>query len=134
MRAYSLDLRERIVAARLRGEPTAVVAARFGVARRTVERYVRQQRTTGELASRPRPGRRRRLSAAQAEQLHMQLRLMPSATLAEHCAALERTTGVRVSIATMARAIHRLGWTRKKGHWQPVSRSTPPALTGGRPS
>ena len=48
---------------------------------------------------------------------------MPDATLAEHCARWEREQGVRVSAATMSRALRRLGWPLKK------SRSTPASAT-----
>jgi transposase len=134
MHGYSVDVRERVVAARLSGEPTAVVAQRFGVATRTVERYVRQQRTIGDLTPRPHPGRPRRLTADHEAHLLTQLHRCPNHTLTEHCATLERTTGVRLSIATMGRAIARLGWTRKKGRWQPASRTMLLGLPGGVPS
>jgi|SRR5210317_915784 len=49
-RAYSLDLRERVVASVLEGAPVRVVAARFGVAPSSVVRWSRQYRQTGSFA------------------------------------------------------------------------------------
>src|SRR5436190_1519862 len=51
MRAYSMDLRERIVAAVDAGLHQAQAAERFGVSQRTVERYLARRRRTGSLAA-----------------------------------------------------------------------------------
>ncbi len=49
----------------------------------------------------------------------------PEATLQEHREAWERERGVRVSVATMSRAIRRLGWTYyKKRRWEPPPNGT----------
>src|SRR6478672_7209519 len=86
MRAYSLDLRERIVAAVAAGETHPVVARRFGVAVATVANYLRLRRATGRLAPRPRPGGQPEIAPARHPQLLAQLRAAPDATLAQHCA------------------------------------------------
>ena len=57
----------------------------------------------------------------------------PEATLAEHCAWWEQTQGQRVRSATMARAIGRLRWTRKKGRWVPPSGTKRHGSSGDRP-
>src|SRR3954469_3846472 len=51
MRAYSMDLRERIVAAVDAGLPQAQAAERFEVSLRTVERYLSRRRRSGSLAA-----------------------------------------------------------------------------------
>ncbi len=51
MRAYSLDLRERIVAARQEGQSEKQVADRFGVSEATVTRYHRLARQQKPLAA-----------------------------------------------------------------------------------
>ena len=114
MRAYSRDLRERILAAVDAGEPHHCLAARFLVSRATVTRLVRLRRATGDVAPRPRPGQPARLGAALDAGLLPQLRARPDATIAEHGAAWAQATGQTVSPTTMRRAIARLGWTRKK--------------------
>ena len=95
MRAYSGDLRSRLVAAVDGGMPRSEAARVFGVGRATVKRYLALRRETGAL-------------------LPARLREAPDATLAEHCAWYEAAAGVRVVGPTMSRAIARLGWTRKK--------------------
>jgi len=130
MRAKSLDLRQRVVAAVHAGRPKSEVAALFGIDRSTVNRYL-QRDATGDLAPKPLPGRAPRISRAEHDDLVLQLRLHPTDTLAEHCRRWDAVHSVTVSMATMSRAIRRVGWTRKKGHWQPGSATKQPALPGG---
>src|SRR5215208_7133142 len=97
MHAYAIDLRERILRAVDDGVPQREVARRFDVSRATVQRYVRLRRETGRTAP--------RLGVAAQPALRAQLAAAPDATLAQHCATWERDHGVRVSVATMHRAI-----------------------------
>jgi transposase len=115
MKAYSEDLRSRIVAAVDGGMPRSEAARTFGVGRATVKRYLALRRETGSLDPRPRRGPPPIVTAALAEVLPPRLEAAPDATLAEHCAWYEATAGVRVADTTMSRVIRRhLGWTRKK--------------------
>jgi transposase len=106
MRAYSLDLRERIVAAVDGGMTHPQAAVVFGVSVRTVERYLARRRTTGGLAVTvqrhgPVPRKKSRLHAW----LPARLDAAADATLAEHAAAFAAAEGIEVSLATMSRAI-----------------------------
>jgi len=112
MRAYSVDPRERIVAAVAAGEAHATVARRFGVAVATIGNYLRLRRETGALTPRPRPGGRPGIGPAQYPALLAQLQAAPDATLAQHCATWAQ--GQAISVSTMDRTIARLGWTHKK--------------------
>ena len=121
MKAYSTDLRERIVRAVGRGMPKSQAARTFAVSLATVKNYERQWHRTGSLARRPIPGRRREIPREQDAALVAQLRAAPDATLAELAAAWKATHRVGVSVATLSRAIRRVGWTRKKRLWVPRS-------------
>ena len=106
MRAYSIDLRERVVAAVDRGMTQEQAAVTFGVSVNTVGRYLTRRRDTGSLAPTayrhgPRPEKRQRLQAW----LPARLQVAADATLAEHAAAFVADEGVVVSAATMSRAI-----------------------------
>jgi transposase len=115
MKAYSEDLRSRIVAAVDGGMPRSQAARVFGVGRATVKRYLTLRRETGGLAPRPSRGPVPVKMTALAAALPPRLAAAPDATLAEHCAWYEETDGVRVADTTMSRVIRRqLGWTRKK--------------------
>ena len=134
MRAYSTDLKERLVRAVADGQPMREAARRFGVAVTTVKRAVVQERETGSLERKPIPGGPRRIGNDQEALLRARLAAAPDATLEEHCAWWAEQQGQQLSEATMWRAIRRLGWTHKKRHWQPVSATRRPAPPGAKRS
>jgi transposase len=121
MRAYSTDLKERLVRAVANGLPMREVARRFEVAVTTVKRAVVQQRTTGSLEHRSSPGRPRAIRREQEAIVLARLQTAPDATVLEHCAWWAEHYGQQLSEATMWRTLRRLGWTHKKSHWQPAS-------------
>jgi transposase len=59
MRPLSQDLRQRIIAARERGEGTGEVCKHFGVSRKSVERFWKQHCLTGECRPKKIGGYRR---------------------------------------------------------------------------
>lgn len=135
MRAYSTDLKERLVRAVADGRPMREAARRFGVAVTTVKRAVVQQRETGSLVRQPIPGRPRAIRGEHDEAiLRARLEAAPDATVLEHCAWWAEHQGQHLSEATMWRAMHRLGWTHKKSRWQRASATRRRAPPGARPS
>jgi transposase len=130
MKAYSPDLRSRIVAAVDAGMSKAEAARRFDVALSSVKRYVRRQAATGPLDPTPRPGRTPLIRSHQLEELPAHGRDHAAASLDEHCALWKETHGTEVSRLTMSRAIRRAGFTRTKGRWVPVNGTSPRAASG----
>jgi len=130
MKAYSLDLRERIMHAVATGMTKSRAARTFAVSLATVKNYTRQLQQTGSLVPRPIPGRPRAISAEQEAALVVELRAAQDATLDELRARWEQRTGVTVSAATMSRTLKRLKWTRKKRRWVPPSATRSPARPG----
>jgi transposase len=114
MRAYSSDLRVRIVAAVEGGMSHPEAARTFSVGERTVRRYLHQWRTTGTLTAKPIPGRLPAIAPAAYPAVVAQLAAASDATLAEHCDCWEEATGVRVSTSTWCRVRQRVDWTHKK--------------------
>jgi putative transposase len=114
-------MRSKIVAAVDAGRSKAEVARVFGVGLSTVKRYLILERETGSLAPKRHPGPTPAIDPLLHDLLCAQLDAHPEGFLDEHCQWWEEQTGVRVSIATMSRAIKRLGWTRKKGRWVPAN-------------
>src|SRR5258708_26744255 len=125
MRAYSIDLRERIVQAVANGRPQREAARMFGVGVNTVKRYMIRQQQTGSLARRPIPGGPRRIGREQEAVLQARLEAAPDATLAEHCAWWAEQHGQSVSVATMWRGPHLPGGTPKKNTSAPPTRAQP---------
>ena len=121
MKAYALDVRAKVLRAVDQGNPREEIVKLLGVSSATIKRYVKQRRETGTVAPKAIPGRPpKKLGPLQAE-LVAQLRAHEDLRLEDHCHWWEQTHGVKVSTATMSRAIKRLGWTRKKNRWQPVN-------------
>src|SRR5271166_5892136 len=134
MRAYSTDLKERLVRAVAEGQPMREAARRFDVCVNTVKRAVVQARETGSLERKPIPGYPRRIGPQQEAALRAHLEAAPNATVLEHCAWWAEQYGQQLSEATMWRAIRRLGWTHKKKGWQPASVTRRRATPGVRRS
>lgn len=133
MRAYSSDLRERIIKAFDSGLPKSVVCRTFQVSRSTLNSYLELRRDTGDIKPRPSGGdRRSEIAPADYPALRAQLQASPDATLVEHCDTWERSHGVRLSIFAMCRAIRRVGWTRKKRHNGRLSRTPLHASSGAK--
>ncbi len=121
MRAYSTDLRLRVLAACDDGMGTAEAADTFAVSPAWVRRIRQRRRETGEVAPRT-PGRSARppALAGRAGDLAALVRDHPGLTAAGYRARL----GAPVSVLTVWRALRRLGLTHKK------SRSGRPSRTG----
>ena len=109
MRAYSADLRSRVLAAVPAGHAPAAVADRFGVSASWVRRVRQRHRDGGETAPRPR-GHRPQSLAADADRIRQAVAGDPDATPAE----LKARLGLAVHLATLWRAVARLGLTLKK--------------------
>ena len=123
MKAYSIDLRERVAAAcAAPGATQTAVAARFCVSVSFVEKL--RQRASGSVAALPhRNGPAPLLDAAARAELGACLRQQPDATLDELRVWLAALGGPAVSVATVGRAVQALDWRRKK------RASTPPNAT-----
>lgn len=116
MRAYSLDLRQKVVAAVERGDSTIEdVASTFGVGQTFIKKMLRQHRETGDL--RPRPhggGQTPRLSVRHLKRLRSEVERHPDKTAEALRDHLEESARVSVSRPTVSRALSRLGLSRKK--------------------
>jgi transposase len=125
MKAYSLDLRQKILRAADQGLGSQrAIAAFFGVSLSFVERLLRRRRTTGDIAPRPHAGGRRpSCDEAALAQVRRLVHEQSDATLAELCERLFAQRGLRVSVPTMGRLVLSLKLPRKK------SRSTPASAT-----
>lgn len=130
MKAYSQDLRQRILQTVDEGKTQAQAASLLKVSEPTVKRYVRQRREKGHVRPKPIPGRPPTKRAPLEAQLPPQLEKQPDATLQEHCDTWEAKAGIKVSISTMSRAIEHLKWTRKKKSFKPVREKKRNAVNG----
>ena len=114
MKAYSQDLRQRVLRAADQGYTQDEIGKTFAISVATIKRYLKQRRESGHVLPKAIPGRPATKGAALDAGLLTQLEAHRNATLEEHCRRWEAEHGVQVSTASISRAIARLGWTRKK--------------------
>jgi transposase len=124
MKAYSKNLRLKIVDAIERGMPKAQAARTFGVGISTVKRYATKVQRGESLEPAKAPGKRPKIDERIKKLLVEDLEERPFVTLLERCEYVEAVSGVSVSRSTMCRAIARIGSTRKKGGERPQSETS----------
>jgi transposase len=116
MRAYSTDLRTKIIESVKKGVSKGETARRFGVHRATLKRYYcKRLDERATLEPDKAPGKRSKLDEKASKLLLEDLRWRPRATHAQRAQfVLAVCGGVRVSEARICRAIKRLSHSRKK--------------------
>jgi transposase len=120
MKAYSMDLRERVLADCDDGMSTSEVADAHRVSAAWVRRLKQRRRETGEVAPRvARPGPAPVLTG-QADRLREVVRAHPDRTAAEY----RQLLGTSAAVVTVWRALRRLGLSHKKS--APGGRAGPP--------
>ena len=134
MRPYSVDLRERIVAAVEQGLNQSEAARRFSVSSSTVSRYLAHQQERKTLAPRVAPGAKRKIPEAVLRLLEERIATKPDTTIAEHQTWLRESHQIMVSFATVHRVLGELGFTFKKSASSLPNATTTNAKSGGKPS
>jgi transposase len=116
MKAYSIDLRQRVVSAYEQGEGSiSEIASRFGVCPAFVKKMLRQWRESGDLAPLPHGGGKpASLSARQRQLLKRRVREQSDISLAELQGLLAEQEEVSVHVSTISRALSALGLPLKK--------------------
>ena len=133
-RPYSLDLRDRVVAAVSAGASCRKVAATYKVSVASVVKWSQRFRTTGSAAARRMGGNQPRSLAAQRDWLLQRLATVPDLTLRALVVELGER-GVMTSYGSVWRIVHDANISFKKNSVRHRARSarrraTPPALEG----
>jgi transposase len=121
MKAYSEDLRRKIVDALKRGTAKNEAASLFGVSLSSVKRFARMERDGVPLAPRKPPGRPPKSNDATRRLLEADLSDRPAATASERRRDLEHMTDESMSDSTVRRLVRKLGHSRKKDPRSPPS-------------
>jgi transposase len=131
MKPTSIDLRKRIVAARIEdGQSMGQIARRFKIPKGTVQNILERHRDSGGVQPKPPNSGRKPMFVGQVlARLDQAVRLHPDATLAE----LRDRCGIAVSTVAVHRALKRLGFTLKKSLYTPANNSAPTSPSGARP-
>ena len=121
MRAYSVDLRRKIVEVVQRGMAKAQAARAFAVGISSAKRYVNFAQQGESLVPKKAPGKERKLDQGATRLLEEDLHRRPEATHLQRAKLLFELLGVQVSEAILCRAVKRLGYTRKRDRWERVN-------------
>ena len=126
MKPTSIDLRKRIVAARLKDcQSMGRIAERFGIAKGTVQNIIERYRDAGTVAPKPtNAGRKAAFRGALLKRLERDVLDHPDATLAE----LRDRSGLTVSLVTVHHTLRRMGFTLKKRACEPRNNVGPMSL------
>lgn len=114
MQAYSMDLRERVLADSDLGMKASSVAQKYRVSTRWVQKLLKRRSETGRIEplqgrTGPKPKWTQHLQSIQAL-----VKDHPDATLEEYSALLKKKLGLSISYVTVWRIFKRLNITFKK--------------------
>ena len=122
MKAYSIDLRERVVSSIESGECNIPAAARrYKVSEPSIERWLARKRRTGRCAALPYAGGPSRKLASAAAVIRAAVKAQPDATLQELCETVEKETKIKSNSSMLYRELVRLKLPRKKSRSTPAS-------------
>lgn len=114
MKSYSLDLRERLVAGRQRGQSAEELARVFGVSKRSVERYFKRHEQEGTLAPRQRGGYRRSRLEGHDELLIKWIGQQPDLSLEQLRERLLDELNIAIGATALWHRLEKLGLSYKK--------------------
>jgi len=123
MRPLSQDLRERIIMARKKGEGTGEVCRRFGVSRKSVERFWKQHRLTGHCQPKKIGGYRRSRLEKHDRTLRHWLARQSDLTLVELRERCRERLRVQIGINALWHRLNHLGLSYKKNDARRRARS-----------
>ena len=123
MKAYSLDLRERVVAAYQNGtDSIRAVSEQFQVSISFLKKMLARHHATGDLAPRGHGGgKRKTLADSHRKWLLKTVLETPDITLSELQTRLLDKKRTFASVPTLSRELRGLNLRRKKNLWQLVS-------------
>ena|SRR5450755_3938025 len=133
----SIALRDAVVRADEQGLSYEETAKLLGIGYATVNRILRLHRETGSVEPRPRGGGNvSPITGVEdvARLLRALVAAMPDATAAELAEALMRGATIQTSTSSVQRALHRLGFTRKKRASSRPSATRPSTRLNARPT
>jgi transposase len=114
MRPFSEDLRERIIAAKKSGQPSARVAERFAIGVRTVERYWERYREEGHCRKGKIGGHRRSRLEGHEQTVASWIEAQPSLSLEELSERCQKELAVKLTPCAIWHRLKAMGLAYKK--------------------
>ena len=126
---YTLDLRERVVAAFRSGMSRLETATLFKVSESSVQRWSRLDREKGDVAARPMGGNRPFALASERDRILERIAQQPDLPLRALLAELQ-SRGIKVSYFALWNLVDRAGLSFKKKAFAPANRTAQRSLGG----
>ena len=117
MRAFSVDLRERVLADYQAGSTFAKLARKYSTSAEWVRQFIRRYEATGEVAARPPINKRLPLHLRYETELRRAVAQQPDLTLE----SLRTQLGLDISLTTLWNAMNALKISFKKKRSSPLS-------------
>lgn len=114
MKSYSIDLRERLVAGRQRGQSALELSRLFGVSKRSVERYWRRHQEEATVQPKARGGYRRSRLADHDGLLRQWIDQEPDLSLAQMRERLLEQLDIRIGTTALWHRLEKLQLSYKK--------------------
>lgn len=118
MKAYSEDLRQKIVQAIEDGLSKSQAARLFNVSLSSVKRFARIAQRGESLKPGKGSGRPPKVGEDEKRLIEEDVRERPAATIRERRMYLESITGKTFSNPTIRRLLKRMGFSQKNGQWE----------------
>ncbi|MCU4571748.1 helix-turn-helix domain-containing protein [Acinetobacter ursingii] len=114
MRAYSLDLRKKAMAAYHQTKHKSNVCKQFGIARSTLDDWIRLERETQNLEPLPSKNKGRPFTIKDLESFEVFVRNTSFKKIEELLEPFEQQFGYKISYSILWRALDKIGWTKKE--------------------
>lgn len=130
-KAYSSDLRLRVLSAIDGGMSKMTAHKTFGVSRSSIDDWLELRASTGSVAANTAYRRGKKPGISNDEMLHF-ARQHDGCTLAQMAQTWRAQTGQERSLKFFSRALKRISWTRKKRVFSFASEMKPHEVSSGR--
>ncbi|MDH0032589.1 MULTISPECIES: IS630 transposase-related protein [unclassified Acinetobacter] len=114
MRAYSLDLRKKVMAAYHQTQHKSEVCKRFNIARSTLDEWILLEQTTQDLKPLPAIRNGRPFSIKDLESFEEFVKSTPFTQIRDLLDPFEQKFGYKVSYSVLWRGLHKIGRAKKR--------------------
>jgi transposase len=115
MKAYSVDLRERVIKSWENGRAQRWIAREFTIGLSTIKRWIKVYQETGSVEPRHQERMKPLIKESDLVALQTMVDVDPDASLAKDIEQWAQKHSIKVSQATMSRALKRANRPQKKG-------------------
>jgi len=114
MRAYSLDLRKKVMAAYHKTQHKSQVCKQFSIARSTLDAWIALEAETRTLTPLPSTRHGRPFTIRDMESFKEFVQTTPFSQISELLVPFEQKFGYQISYTVLWRGLNKIGWNKKQ--------------------